>query len=200
MPHRRRKFKRALGQRSYRKLYVIVAEGIKTEPQYFAIFNNMQLVIKVNCLRRRGGSSPDKVLKQMQDYIRDESLRVSDEAWLVVDKDEWTNDQLTALYDWSETGDNYGLALSNPKFEYWLLLHFEDGTGVSSSRECSERLRRHLPQYAKGIDPRRFTKDRIDAAIRRAESRDTPPCIDWPRGTGTTVYRLVKLLIRDVHE
>jgi len=37
----------------------------------------------------------------------------------------------------------------------------------------------------------------IDAVIQRAERRDSPPCEDWPRSTGTTVYRLVKSLMRE---
>jgi len=87
--------------------------------------------------------------------------------------------------------------MSNPKFEYWLLLHFEDGSGVRSSGDCSERLKKYLPNYNKGIDIKRITPERILEAIYRAEKRDSPPCMDWPRGVGTTVYRLVKSLTRE---
>jgi len=34
MPLKRRKSQRPLGERRYRKLFVIAAEGVKTEPQY----------------------------------------------------------------------------------------------------------------------------------------------------------------------
>jgi len=57
MPPRRRSFKRTLGQKRYRKLYVISAEGTKTEPQYFAIFNNEHAVVRVICLRAKGGGN-----------------------------------------------------------------------------------------------------------------------------------------------
>jgi hypothetical protein len=77
----------------------------------------------------------------MAEYLRQESLKKSDEAWLVVDKDQWSNEQLEQLLRWAQGSDNYGFALSNPKFEYWLLLHFEDGEGISSSRACLERLK-----------------------------------------------------------
>jgi hypothetical protein len=123
------------------------------------------------------------------------TLRKSDEAWLVVDKDNWTDGQLSELHAWSTKKKNYGFALSNPKFEYWLLLHFENGAGVSSSRDCSERLKRYLPDYDKGIDTRNITESMLDDAIRRARSRDTPPCADWPRNVGTTVYRLIEKII-----
>jgi hypothetical protein len=92
---------------------------------------------------------------------------------------------------------NCGLALTNPKFEFWLLLHFEDGSGVSGSRSCSDRLKRYLPDYDKGIDSRLFTSGMIAGAIQRAKLRDNPPCIDWPRGVGSTVYRLVEKILKN---
>ena len=197
MPPKRRKFQRPLGERRYRKLFVIAVEGVKTEPQYFAIFNDQQSVIRVNCLKGRHDSSPPQVLKRMGDYLRQEESRSSDEAWLVVAKDKWTDGQLTQLHAWAQKRDNYGLALSNPKFEYWLLLHFEDGTDIASSRDCSDHLKRYLPGYDKGIDAGKITRQEIDDAIRRARQRDNPPCADWPRALGgTTVYRLVESILQ----
>lgn len=118
MPPKRRRFQRPLGERRYRKLFVIAVEGVKTEPQYFAIFNDQQSVIRVNCLKGSHDSSPPQVLKRMEDHLRQEELRSSDEAWLVVDKDQWTDEQLDQLHAWAQARDNYGFALSNPKFEY----------------------------------------------------------------------------------
>lgn len=39
MPKKLRTFQRPLGERRYKKLFVVSVEGSKTEPQYFAIFN-----------------------------------------------------------------------------------------------------------------------------------------------------------------
>lgn len=196
MPPGRRSFQRPLGERRYRKLFVLAVEGAKTEPQYFAIFNNEQSVIRVNCLKGKHESSPPQVLKRMQDYLKEEALKNTDEAWLVVDKDQWTDEQLAQLCAWAQGQDNYGLALTNPQFEFWLLLHFEDGDGVATSRNCSDRLKRHLPGYDKEINVRKFTSERISDAIRRAKQRDNPPCVDWPRAPGgTTVYKLVENII-----
>ncbi len=108
----------------------------------------------------------------MEKHLKEEGLKKSDEAWLVTDKDQWNDDQLTQLHYWSQKEDTYGFALSNPKFEYWLLLHFEDGSNVSSARDCSQRLKRYLPEYDKGIDVPKFTGEMIDHAIRRAKQRD----------------------------
>jgi hypothetical protein len=196
MPPKRRRFERPIGQRRYRKLFIIAAEGIKTEPRYFGMFNNQQSVVKVSCLRGNHETSPPQVLRRMEKHLQQESLKKGDEAWLVVDKDHWTDEQLRLLYEWSQQQANYGFDLSNPKFEYWLLLHFEDGNGISNTCDCSERLKRYLPEYDKGIDKHKVTREMIDAAIRRARQRDNPPCADWPRAIGgTTVYKLVQNIL-----
>jgi uncharacterized protein YpiB (UPF0302 family) len=197
MPQGRRQFHRKLGKRRYRKLFIIAAEGKKTEPQYFAVLNNQQSFVQIECLRSKGRTSSTQVLERMENRLKQAALRESDEAWLVVDRDQWTDDQLADLHRWSQTKNNYGFALSNPKFEYWIVLHFEDGSGISNSRECSDRLRRYLPNYSKNIDPRKITQTMIAEAIRRARERDNPSCIDWPRTTGTTVYRLVERILAD---
>ena len=199
MPSRRRRFRRPPGKRRYRKLFLIATEGVKTEPQYFAIFNDPDSVVHVKCLRSKH-HSPTEVLKRMEDHLRQENLLASDEAWLVVDKDQWKDEQLMLLHKWSQGADNYGFALSNPRFEYWLLLHFEDGTQIGSSRECSTRLKRYIPDYDKNIDARKITPEMIKDAIRRARVRDNPPCVDWPRKFGsTTVYKLVENILNSAN-
>ncbi|MBF0495993.1 MAG: RloB domain-containing protein [Deltaproteobacteria bacterium] len=192
-----RKFQRDSGQLPYRKMFFIAAEGTVTEPQYFNIcktFIDLQPVIRVKCLNVKH-SSPPYVLKRMNRCLKEETLKESDEAWLVVDNDRWTEAQLTQLHDWSRKRNNYNFALSNPKFEYWLLLHFEDGHRISTSKECSDRLKGHLPGYDKGIPSGKITREMITKAIERAKQRDNPPCPDWPRKPGTTVYRLVENIL-----
>lgn len=194
MPVRRRQFRRPLGQRRYRKLFLVAVEGSKTEPQYFALLNFGQAVVKVECIPGENASSPPHVLARLKARIKENELLKTDEAWLVVDKDDWSEQQLVPLIQWSQEDDRFGFALSNPKFEYWLLLHFEDCT-VSSSSQCLQKLKRHLPDYQKSIDGRKFNEERIENAIERAKQRDSPPCIDWPRLCGSTVYRLVERII-----
>lgn len=188
---KRRSFKRPLGERRYKKLFIIATEGAKTEPQYFSIFNDQNSIVKVLCIKGKNRSAPLEVLKRMKISLKEELLHPSDEAWLVIDKDNWIEDHLTILFEWSKENDKYGLAVSNPKFEYWLLLHFEDGYGVSNGKECSARLKKHLPEYDKSMDPRKITKEMVEKAIERARKNDTPGCEKWPTKIGTTVYRLI---------
>ncbi|MXZ51436.1 MAG: RloB domain-containing protein [Rhodobacteraceae bacterium] len=197
MPRKRRNISRKLGKLRYRKRFILVVEGNKTEPKYFSVFNVRNSVIRVKCLKKgKHDSSPSKVLSRMEKHLNEEGLKNSDEAWLVVDKDQWTDEQLSQLHQWSLKKENYGFALSNPKFEFWLLLHFENGVGVSSSKKCSKKLERYLPNYDKGIDINKISGMMIIDAIRRAKQRDIPPCEDWPRNTGSTIYKLVERILK----
>jgi hypothetical protein len=57
----RRQFRRPLGERRYRKLFIVAVEGAKTEPQYFAMLNFGNAIIKVANLRR---TELDRPLKE----------------------------------------------------------------------------------------------------------------------------------------
>jgi len=191
---------RDFGKRRYARLYLIATEGAVTEPHYFHFFNSQE--VRVECLRARGKSSPKDVLAIMKKGLNRMSMRAGDEAWLVVDKDKWRDEHLQLLHDWvSEKRDKVvkrGLAVSNPKFELWLLLHYADADSVNSSSSCDSELNKHLSGYKKEVPEAMFDSEKICGAIMRAKRLDTPPCLDWPRKTGTTVYRLVKSMCRDV--
>ncbi len=159
-----RRLQRPLGERRYKKLFVIAVEGEKTEPLYFSIFNDDSRVVHVRCLEGKTESAPPHVLRRMVRYLADEEadLKKTDEAWLVVDKDQWSEQQLLPLHQWvskrKRNGPERGFAVSNPSFEYWLLLHFEDGNDIADLRQCIHRLRHHLPESGKSIDPQGFRR------------------------------------------
>lgn len=193
MGRKRRKITRPLGERPYKKLFLLATEGVKTEPAYFSLFRDEQSILHIRCLKGKNKSSPTHVLKRIKTFLQNQQLKPSDEAWLVIDKDQWTEQQIDQLYQWTQENDQYFLALSNPKFEYWLLLHYENGQAVGSSRECTERLKKWIPDYNKNLDSVKISREQIEAAIQRAKTRDNPPCKDWPKSFGqTTVYRLVE--------
>lgn len=186
------RFLRRSGTLSYRRRFVLAVEGVKTEREYFAILGRIQQKITIKCLTHKYKTSPTNVMDRLEDYLKKNKLNQSDEAWIVIDKDQWSDDQLNKVSNWSKLRENCGLAVSNPKFEFWLLLHFEDGDQGTSSQSCSTRLKQYLPAYDKGIESQWITKEQIRLAVARARKRDSPPCSDWPKTPGvTTVYLLV---------
>lgn len=170
-------------------------EGVVTEPEYFNMFNGAKTVIHINCLKGDSGSAPRHVLRRMNDYLKAKGLLKSDEAWLVIDRDTWPDTAIGELYEWTKSKNNLYFALSNPNFEFWLLLHFEDGSGIVSSHDCKVRLTRHLPNYDKSIDVSRLQSG-VQDAVARAKRRDNPRR-SWPQSTGTTVYRLVESILNE---
>jgi hypothetical protein len=194
-----RRFRRVGNVRDYRPVFIIATEGKKTEPTYFrfGIFMSRERPVRVKVLLRGGSSSPKAVLDGMRAYLRGYQKKKGDEAWLVVDKDQWKTKDLELLYAWSQSDAYKNLAVSNPQFEYWLLLHFEDGKKINSKSACVSRLKKYLPDYDKSKLPEdEFTVTRVKNAIKRAKSQDSPPCIKWPVKMGTTVYRMVERILK----
>jgi hypothetical protein len=187
MPEKR-SFQRRTPSLSYRKRFVVATEGDQTEPRYFAMFNGKNSTVQVVLLKGKKKTAPSQVL----DRVKREEIRKGDQAWLVIDRDNWEEEELNEVS--RECGEHgCRMALSNPHFEYWLLLHFEDGNGVNSGN-CTHRLKSHLPNFTKNHVETKKLRPRVDDAVERAENKDNPQCPDWPKVTGTTVYRLVKEL------
>ncbi len=133
-----RKFKRSSETRSYRKTFIIATEGNKTEPQYFNQFNDDN--INICCIPSNHNSAPEAVLLRMKKELKNNKLRPGDEAWLVVDKDQWQDETLNKLSIWSKQNESYGFAVSNPKFEYWLLLHFVESRSIDTPNKLNKTL------------------------------------------------------------
>ena len=63
------------------------------------------------------------------------------------------------------------LAVSNPCFELWLLLHFRENPGMQHRAKVKEMLKKHVPEYAKHIDYSAFSEG-YSSAVKRAEQLD----------------------------
>jgi len=171
--------------------FAIFPEGAKTEKEYFMATRPKSNKVKVRCFCTGHKSSPRNILRRVERALRKLKPDSAIEIWIVIDRDSWDPADLDLLVSWARKNPSrLFLALSNPNFEYWLLLHFEDA-GRLNAKECVRRVRKYFPGSGKGVDARRLTPERVSQAIERAERRDNPPCEGWPRDLGTTtVYRL----------
>ncbi len=199
--------KRKTKTRKLKKVFVIATEGEKTEKCYFEHVqsiipsNNPDIIIDVKP-SPNGLSAPNHVLERIQKFLTDQenkTLTKGDEAWIVIDRDKWRDDQIKPCYDWSKLSKEYGFALSNPLFEFWLLLHFFllDYTNPTSDGVLQE-LKKHIPGYNKNLKRCclvSLSKERIQIAIDNAKKLDTPPCKDWPKKPGSTIYHLVENIL-----
>lgn len=115
-------------------------------------------------------ADPESVVRYAS-TVRGQSDGMYDEVWCVVDVDEF--DVAKAVVAAHRTQVN--LAISNPCFEYWLLLHFEACMApLTCYDDVARRLRKHVPQYDKAA--LRFTDYALGGG-RRRQARSKA----WPR-------------------
>jgi hypothetical protein len=190
------RFQRRHSFRDPKKFFIIATEGECTEQIYFdAVKPPRESAIQLRVLpTRKGRSHPKMVLARLQGYEREAGAGPTDELWLVVDRDSWTEVDLNAVADMVEARSNYRLALSNPCFELWLLLHLADAPPGVTKNRLADLLRDKWGRYEKNNYDATALLDHVDEAIRRAERLDNPPQEPWPAIQGTHVYRLMKAL------
>ncbi len=170
-----------------------------TEPQYLEAF---RLAHGTNTVRVRvvsPGGDP-RALVEAAIRLRDEAARRArrerdlnlayDEVWCVLDVDE---------HAWLEAArllareNAIELAVSNPAFELWLLLHFAGQTAHVERKRASELLRKHVPRYDKHIRFEDLASGYADA-VERAAALDRRHAKAGAEGANpsTGVYRLTE--------
>lgn len=184
---------------TYRKRIIIASEGVRTEPEYFQLFNSP--FQSITSLAKVGQGAPAQVLNQIKAAVDKTSLKAEDQVWIVIDRDDWPERDIDACAQWvaEKTSEKiiFGLALSNPKFEYWLLLHFDDGVGAETPRACDQRLREYVPHYDKHIRGVNWL-EKVPMAIEHA-MRNLDLNKPWPKQKGqTSVVLLVKELLKSI--
>ena len=190
--------------RPKRKQFLIVCEGAKTEPGYFKRLVELKTTcVSLNVPKIKYKSSPKALLEEMVQSLDeyDEAFGLTTgEAWIVMDRDNLKECQLEEIYKWSMEKKHYNVAISDPQFEYWLILHYSDGKNKQAKRKktCLTYLKKCMPSYKKGkpLPLDIFDDDRMRLAITRAKDRDSPECKKWPDHDGcTTLYRLVENIL-----
>ncbi|MCC8248526.1 RloB family protein [Saccharothrix luteola] len=119
---------------------LVVSGGQKTESQYFSGLRPARRApITVKCKV----DSPLNLVEyaaELRDQYREEFQAV----WCVVDVD---NFDIAAAVKEAGTAE-VDLAVSNPCFELWLLLHFADHRAhIADYRAARDLLARHVPGY-----------------------------------------------------
>jgi len=196
------------------RLIVIASEGKDTERIYFKAlakeYTNPR--VHVHILERseaeQNNSSPDHVLKQLNDYKSQYELEADDELWLVVDKDRWTEAMLSRVATECSQEVAMHMALSNPCFELWLLLHIEDAVSLTPEEQMlwienrrkskngdpylKVRMRLKMGSYHESSYDALALIAHVEDAIERARALDKNPNDRWPQTLGTRVYLLAE--------
>ncbi|MGL4860854.1 MAG: RloB family protein [Enterobacteriaceae bacterium] len=197
----RKKARRA----AYEKL-LIVCEGEKTEPNYFAEARDYYSLNTVNVeIRGDCRSDPMKIVDFAQQRYREENDAGDpfDRVFCVFDKDQHATYTRALNVLASATPDNTYFPINSvPCFEYWLLLHFIYSTRSytalpdnSSGKQVLAELKNYLPDYEKGaqtifsnlVNQLEQARHRAERALQESERNQT----DNP---STRVHELIQVL------
>ncbi|HEY4288406.1 MAG TPA: RloB family protein [Puia sp.] len=126
----RRETKRKKDIKPKRKYYLIVCEGVQTEPNYFEAFKERlpkgvltSCHIEIEGAGQNTESLVDETIRLINAWSS-ETGRQIDKAWVVFDRDSFKAQQFNnAVQRCSVEKPEIGCAWSNEAFELWYLLH-----------------------------------------------------------------------------
>lgn len=157
--------------RDPRPVVLIVCEAEKTEPEYLHALRRAHGLGKPQVRivpGRQGGLSLGGTVRYAKEERQRELQRGLnfDSVWCVFDDDGRPNagDALRRARD-----GGIRIAYSNPCFELWYVLHFEDHARSVDSRVVIHRLRELIPHYSKSECPEKALESGRFDAIRRAK-------------------------------
>lgn len=191
---RRRQFGRDLRTR-----ILVVCEGSVTEAEYLKSFRHHFRNSLVRVEVDSHGGAPKILVKraakrkeqsEAQAQKRDDDFLLFDEVWCVFDVDEHAH---LAEARHQATASGIDLAVSNPCFELWALLHFQEQNAHLPTAEARIRLKRYVPDYGKALPFDRLQTG-YEAAVSRAQDLDRRCEADGEpgRNPSTGVYRLTQ--------
>lgn len=181
---------RKVNTREVKQRFLIVCEGVKTEPNYFRSFPVSGLVIDIQGV----GENPSRLIESAEKYKEDDDY---DQSWCVFDRDSWTKQDFNSAITKAEA-KGFRVAYSNEAFELWYILHFQFlNTGIPRSDYC-EKLTLLLGKlYQKNSDTiYDEILDKQATAIKNAENllNQYHPQNPEKDNPSTTVHLLVKEL------
>lgn len=203
------------------KMFVLSYEGKISEKKYFEDFRNSELfndsgLIEIISLKRptNRGSDPISVKKLLLEAKKEYRFKDTDEFWLIIDRDDWEeihNHNFDKLVEDCKKENNFFLAMSNPCFEIWLILHLKDisefdeeekvkimsNEKISNSKNYIDKALSEIQGrgYNKRPNPRIFLP-LTKVAIGRAKELDNENQ-DYPKQLGTHIHKLIEKLIAD---
>jgi hypothetical protein len=136
---------------------LVVCEGAVTEPGYIRGFSTWRRnpLVEVEISDEHG---VPRTLVEAAKKRRDRALRDAkaqddenlsfDEVWCVFDVDDHPglNDACQMARD-----NDIHVAVSNPCFELWLLIHFRDSPGLQTRQAIQKMLKQYLPKFNKHV-------------------------------------------------
>jgi len=177
MSHRRkseRSLRRRAPQIDQRSRFVILCEGTLTEPHYLKTFARLSNVRTLATLDIRGlGFEPRKLVEEARNVARQERRQESGSTqyWCVFDVE--SPKPHPRLLEAVQMAQDNGihLAVSNPCFELWLLLHYIDHESWLDNGTCRAIRHKQDGSQGKSLDSSAYMQQ-LAEAIQRSKRLD----------------------------
>ncbi len=185
--HRSASLVRRQSMREVKQSFLIVCEGVRTEPDYFRAFRMTAATVKAVGQAMNTASLVSKAIS-----IRDseqKKKRTYDQCWVVFDKDDFPAKDFNDAIALAER-NGFRVAYSNQAFEYWFLLHFNLYKGILHRNSYPDMLSRlmgiHIPRL-RGLELSCTTACFITAGHQKCFCR---PCrnVAWQSCPGRVLY------------
>ena len=119
---------------------VVATEGVLTEPEYLRVFSRIHGDRSVRVVPIRVGGDPRAVVERAieeSERSKRDKLATRDSVWAMFDRD--IHQQFDEARDLAR-GNGIRLAISNPCFELWGILHYQDQNAPLERQECQRQL------------------------------------------------------------
>lgn len=196
-----RRFGRPKGNKTLALRVVVFTEGTLTEPTYLRLFQkvhrNGRSHLPARLVVRPCGADPRRIVERALNEKRDAKknrLAKNDQYWAMFDRDQHA--RFEEAIDLARRNGIH-LAISNPCFELWGILHHEDLDQPVSRQECQVILAMLCPDYGprKTFGSEKLIRTRYKVAVDRASQLVARRMEeDMPGGTpSTTVHELTEV-------
>jgi len=176
----RHSLERRPGTRLPRKSILIVCEGAETEPKYFNALRKAHKLgtVSVKVVGGKGKTAAVQVversikLREARKKQASASLKYAayEEVWCVLDRESKHENKSFERAKIVAEQNNISLAVSNPAFEYWYLLHFEYTTrSFQNAKAVEKELEKYIPEYDKSDNVFIQFESNTPTAIERAK-------------------------------
>lgn len=132
---------------------LIVCEGEKTEPHYLIALRDYLKLSQANIkIDPDSDSSPISVVSYAKDLIKQSEKDPYDHVYCVIDRDRHAtfDTAIAQINGYRNKSTKLHAIVSNPCFEYWILLHFTYTTklfGTSGDSPCMDLIKNDLKTY-----------------------------------------------------
>jgi len=180
-------------------LIVIASEDKYAVRQYFEFFRSTKIQFKI-LETDDGRSAPQHVMARLDEYMKEFDFGADDEFWLVCDCDHWISsghikNLVRVIQECGQKGIQ--VALSNPCFELWLLLHFADfpKNDKLTRAQVEKRIRDAVGAYDKTkVYNLPIDNDLVKLAVKRS-ANNQPASSEIPDRPQTSVHCIIQHLL-----